>query len=74
MSDSYENVPMRIEWVQSFDRSYLEKQLDFYRTWADIMCDAVKASEPQLYELGLGPFHSVIDSAQAYRERRGDYA
>ena len=70
MSDSYEDVPLKIEWVKDFDRSYMEKQIEFYRFWADFMAKCIDASTPQFYELGLGPFHSVIDAGQAYRERR----
>ena len=70
MSDSYEDVPLKIEWVKDFDRSHMQKQIEFYRFWADHMAACIQASTPQLYELGLGPFHSVIDSGQAYRERR----
>jgi len=70
MSDSYDGVPLKIEWAKDFDRSYMQKQIEFYRFWADHMAACIEASTPQLYELGLGPYHSVIDSGQAYRERR----
>jgi hypothetical protein len=70
MSDSYEDVPLKIEWAKDFDGSYLEKRIEFYRFWADFMAECIKESTPQFYDLGLGPFHSVIDAGQAYRERR----
>ncbi len=92
MSDSYDGVPRKIEWVGdslSIDNPCREQLLvmtadrdawrkmaqhaEFYKTWADFMAACIKASEPQFYELGLGPFHSVIDAGQAYSEKRATH-
>ena len=63
MSDSYDDVPLKIEWVKDFDRSYIEKQVGFYRQWADDLAYAITE-------------HDHIDRleiARNYRERRATY-
>jgi hypothetical protein len=63
MSDSYDDVPLKIEWVKDFDRSYLERQVGYYRQWADDLA----------YAIVFDDHKDALEIARNFRERRATY-
>jgi len=63
MSDSYDDVPLKIEWVKDFDRSYIEKQAAYYRQWADDLS----------YAIVFHNHEDALEIARNFRERRATY-